>query len=39
MSEKEREAEKKLKEMTFGTNEGIKKAQEFEEKVLTSQLK
>ena len=39
MSEKQREKEKKLKEATFGTKQGIKDAQEFEEKNLTSILK
>ena len=38
-SEKQKEMEKKFKEATFGTKEGIKKAAEFEERELTSQLK
>ena len=39
MSEKQKEMHKKFKEATFGTKEGVKKANEFEEKELTSQLK
>ena len=35
----EKEMQKKFKEATFGTKEGIKKANEFEERELTSQLK
>ncbi len=38
-SEKEKQMEKKLNEATFGTKEGLKKAAEFEERELTSQLK
>ena len=39
MSEVDKEKAKKFKMGIFGTKQGIKDAQEFEEEVLTSQLK
>ncbi len=39
MSEKRKQKEKKFKEAIFGTDEGIKKAMEFEEDNLTKVLK
>jgi len=39
ISERNKERAKKFKKGIFGTKEGIEKAQEFEEKELTSVLK